>query len=43
MLVVFKFSPTHRAKHIKEAKNVLLESWGIRDKTQTDHASNMTL
>ncbi len=30
----FKFALTHTAKHIKEARNVLLESWGIRDKTQ---------
>ncbi len=33
MLAVFKFASTHTAKHIKEARNVLLESWGIRDKT----------
>lgn len=32
LLGVLKFPETHTAEHIKEAKIVLLESWGIRDK-----------
>nr|XP_055045539.1 uncharacterized protein LOC129431635 [Misgurnus anguillicaudatus] len=46
VLGVLKFPETHTAEHIKEAKSILLESWGIRDKVTclvTDHASNMTL
>ncbi len=41
-LLLLKFSEAHTAEHIKEAKTVLLESWGTKDKVTfltPDHAS----
>lgn len=41
-LLLLKFPETHTAEHIKEAKTVLLESWGTKDKVTfliPDHAS----
>jgi len=46
LLGVTKFPQTHTAEHIKEAKNVLLGEWGLKDKVHcliTDNASNMIL